>query len=233
MTKESTESTGTEATGATETAEATADESNALGTDGGIYTEPATESDATESTEDTTEGQEGDQTETDKPEGQNGGEADVVPETYEFTLPDGVELDEAAATAFGELGRELQLTQANADKLLPFYIEQMQAAHQSGADALVAMVDAESQTWREESLSAPDIGKDGIELARTAIEQFGGDGLKELREALTVTGLGNKNVFIRFCMRVAKACASDTLATGEGGGAKPSSETIAEHGIYA
>ena len=201
-------------------------ESNAEGQNQGLYAEPKAEPEATE--EGATEEQKGKETET-AAEGAEGDDAAKPSDGYEFALPEGVELDEAGATAFNELGKELGITQEQVTGLVPFFAERLQQQAESVADAITTQAEAQSQTWREETMAAKDIGEAGMKVAARAVERFGSDSLKQL---LNETGMGNHPELARFCMQVGKAIAEDTLETGTGSGANPA-DNVEERGIYA
>lgn len=219
-----TTSTGTEETGSVTTAEqaSTAEESEQ-----GIF-KPDAETKAEETS--TTEEQKGEETEAQKSEGETGSEADTVPETYEFSLPEGMELDKEGAEQFTALGHELGITQAQADKLSQFYVDRMQQQAKLGVDSLIAQAEAQSQTWREETLAEKDIGEAGVAIATRAVERFGSDSLKQW---LKESGMGNHPELVRFCMRVGNAIAEDTFETGTGGGAKIDDTALQERGFFA
>lgn len=204
-----------------------AEESTAEGSDKGVYAEPAAETEAEEVTS-TTEEQKGEETKTED-KGAEGSEAEEPPEVYEFSLPEGMELDEDGAAKFNELGKELGLTQAQADKLIEVYVDRLQQQAGSVADAIKTQAEAQSQTWREETEAAKDIGEAGLRKAARAIERFGSDSLKQM---LDETGMGNHPDLARFCMRVEQAFAEDKLETGTGVGANPA-DNVQERGIYA
>ncbi len=74
-----------------------------------------------------------------------------APEQYEaFKVPEGVTIDETAATEFGTLARELNLTQENAQKLVDYQIK-FQQAQNAKLDALTRK---QSDDWRAETLKA-------------------------------------------------------------------------------
>jgi len=73
----------------------------------------------------------GEENKPDKPEG--------APEKYEaFKVPEGVTIDETAATEFGALAKELNLTQENAQKLVDYQIK-FQQAQNAKLDAIAKL----------------------------------------------------------------------------------------------
>lgn len=205
-------------------------ESNAEGQEQGIYEEPEAEADAEETEEGTTtdDEQQGDETETET-KGDEGDDAETKPEGYEFALPEGVELDEAGATAFNELGKELGITQEQVTGLVPFFTERMQQAAQSWSDDLKATAEAQLQTQRDETLAFAPKGSEHARNAARVIEQFGDE---ETIKGLNESTVGDQLWMMKLCARVGAAIAEDTLEHGKGGGKQPA-EHVEERGIYA
>lgn len=220
------EKTDTAATGdAAETTDPVVDNSNAEGTEQGMYAEPSDESTEEEGT---TEEQEGGETDIEA-KGKEGDDAAEKPEGYEVPLPEGMELDEEGLAAFNELGKKLEITQEQVNELAPFFAERMQKQAESVVDSITTQAEKQSQTWREDSLAADDIGESGVKVAADAIKAFGSDSLKAWMDE---TGVGNHPELIRAFMRAGSAIAQDTLETGDGGGADPA-DNVEERGIYA
>lgn len=221
---------------------AAATDSAAEGTDAGIYTEDGATDDT--STEDgTTTDDEGKKVEKvenvddgtkegdDKEAKASDKDADTVPETYEFSLPDGMELDEEGVAKFAEIGKELGITQAQANKLAEFYVDRLQQADKSGADALMTRFNAEATKWREESETVAPKGSPEREAAARAIERFGSDSTKKW---LKESRLGDHPEMIRFCIRAGQAVTEDKLVTSDGpGNQKPDTAPEYDRGIYS
>lgn len=127
-------------------------------------------------------------------------EAPKVPEEYEnFTLPDGVEADEAMMDEFKPLAKELGLTQEAAQKLVD-----LQTKH------ALALAEAEQGEWNDlvkqwEAVAKSDkeIGGDKLDEARAnakkAVEKLG---TTEFAEMLEWTGTGSNPEMIRLLNRV-------------------------------
>lgn len=133
---------------------------------------------------------------------------DGPPEKYEFSAPEGVELDAAALEKFEPLARELGLTQEQANKLVALQAE-LVAQQQTN---MVAMREA----WKSESENDKEIGGDAfkpsMKAAQQALSKFG---TPELRAALDATGMGNHPELVRLMARVGKAMADDSFIKGD------------------
>lgn len=131
----------------------------------------------------------------------------VVPESYELVMPDGVQLDPAAAEEFTAIAKELKLDQAAAQKLADV-----------GAKMAQRQVEAHAQlvaTWTEQVKTDKEIGGDKLDenlgIARKAIDSFGSNELKTL---LNSTGMGNHPEVVKFALKVGKAISEDRFVTG-------------------
>ena len=137
--------------------------------------------------------------ETDAPQG--------APDQYEFndTVADAPEvLDPEVLTAFGEVAKDLNLPQEDAQKVL----DKVAPVIQERQAKELERVQAE---WANESKSDSEFGgealSDNIGVAKTALDTFGTDALKSL---LQETGFGNHPEIIRFMYRAGKAISEDS-----------------------
>jgi hypothetical protein len=137
----------------------------------------------------------------------------VVPESYELKMPDGVQLDSAAAEEFTAIAKELKLDQAAAQKLAD--IGAKMATRQAEAHAQLV------ETWTEQVKTDKEIGGDKLDqnlgIARKAIDTFGSPELKAL---LNSTGLGNHPEVVKLAFKVGKAISEDRFVTGSPKGAE-------------
>lgn len=131
----------------------------------------------------------------------------VVPESYELKMPDGVQLDSAAAEEFTAIAKELKLDQAAAQKLAD--IGAKMATRQAEAHAQLV------ETWTEQVKADKEIGGDKLDenlgIARKAIDTFGSPELKAL---LNSTGMGNHPEVVKLAFKVGKAISEDRFVTG-------------------
>lgn len=133
--------------------------------------------------------------------------APVVPEVYEFEMPEGVELDKDALNDFTGVAKELKLDQAAAQKLADVGVKMAQRQKEVFENTKAA--------WAEQARTDKDIGGEKFEqnlaMAKKTLETFGSP---ELKEILNVSGLGNHPVVIKFLVNTSKAISEDGFVTG-------------------
>ncbi|WP_164038045.1 peptidase [Serratia marcescens] len=143
----------------------------------------------------------------------------AAPEKYEFTPPEGQELDANALAVFEPIAKELGLSQEQAQKLVDIYpqLQQQQAEAWSKQVA----------DWGEQVKADKEIGGDkfnaSVGAAQRALDQFGNP---ELREYLNASGLGNHPALVRFCAKVGKAMAEDTFVVPNQGGQRSAADIL-------
>ncbi|HGM4941631.1 TPA: peptidase [Serratia marcescens] len=143
----------------------------------------------------------------------------AAPEKYEFSVPEGQELDANALAVFEPIAKELGLSQEQAQKLVDIYpqIQQQQAEAWSKQVA----------DWGEQVKADKEIGGDkfnaSVGAAQRALDQFGNP---ELREYLNASGLGNHPALVRFCAKVGKAMAEDTFVVPNQGGQRSAADVL-------
>jgi len=156
----------------------------------------------------------GDQTKTDDPtvdttapEATPAATAPAVPESYELKMPEGVALDEAAATEFTAIAKELKLDQATAQKFADVGAKMAQRQ----ADNHAKLV----ESWTEQVKTDKEIGGDklaeNLGVARKALDAFG---TPELRDVLNATGFGNHPAVIKAFYKIGQAISEDRFVTG-------------------
>lgn len=144
-----------------------------------------------------------------KPEG--------APEAYAaYTLPEGIELAEATVKDFNTIAKELNIPQAGAQKLVDFYVKQMQEAEQAPFE----FYKEQRTEWKKTITSDPNLGT-GTDLkpqVKTTISKFidsFGPGLaKDFREAMNFTGAGDHPAFIRAFYNIAQKFTEGSLVPG-------------------
>lgn len=148
-------------------------------------------------------------------------EGEGPPAEYKFEVPEGMVLDEAAASEFSVLAKDMGLSQENAQKLVGLYAAQQAKA----ADAHAALV----TSWTEQVKSDPAIGgeklAENLAIAKRAIDLAP----PEFKALLNETGYGNHPVFVKACIAWGKALSPDTVAKGDkpgDGSAKDPAKTM-------
>jgi len=140
-----------------------------------------------------------------------GSDAPEVPESYEFNMPEGMELDQALADAATPVFKELGLTQEQANKLTDLWSGQAQAQAQEQSEAFAAQL----EKWATELKNDKEVGGEAFDAntatAREAINKLGSD---ELRELMDSTGIGNNPAMFKFCLAVGKLLVEDQPGSG-------------------
>ena len=151
---------------------------------------------------------------------QDDGKPQGAPEKYEFATPEGMQFDDAVVGAFGEVAKDLNLSQEAAQKILD-KVGPVMAAQQNEA------LQAASTEWAEASKTDKEFGGDklneNLAVAKKAMDQFASP---ELRTLLNESALGNNPEVIRMFYRVGKAISEDGFVVG--GNAKNSEQTTAQ-----
>jgi hypothetical protein len=145
-------------------------------------------------------------------QGEQQAEVSQGSESYaEFSLPEGLRIDEAAFGEFSPLAKEFGLTQEQAQKLV---------------DVAAGLVDRTTKTaegvhadtikkWADDSRNDAEVGgKDfdaNLGIALAAIDKFGDD---ELKQILDASGFGNHPAVVRLFYRVGKAASNDGFVVG-------------------
>lgn len=130
-----------------------------------------------------------------------------APEKYEFKPTDKVSFDDTVIGAFSKVAKDLNLTQANAQKILdevsPVIVAQQQALTAKAKTEWISAVHADKEFGGDNLTS-------NLAIAKRALDTFG---TPELNKLLDVTGLGNNPEIIRAFYRAGKAIAEDKVVT--------------------
>jgi hypothetical protein len=142
---------------------------------------------------------------------EDGTPKDVAPEELEFTVPEGMEVNEPLMGEFKDLAKELGITQEVGQKLID-----LQTAHeQKRADESTQAWNDMQATWVNDAKADKEYGgtemNANLAVAKKTIDQFG---TPELKEMLDFTGAGNHPEIIRLFYRVGKAISDDNLVMG-------------------
>ena len=143
-----------------------------------------------------------------------------VPEAYEFKMPEGVELDKAAADEFSAIAKEHKLTQEQAQKFADIGAKMAQRQQEAHTKLV--------ESWVEQVKTDKDIGGDKLDenlaVARKALETFG---TPELRDVHNSTGLGNHPAVIKAFYKAGKAISEDRVVSGQpAGGQRDAAKTL-------
>jgi hypothetical protein len=145
-----------------------------------------------------------------------------APEKYEFNaeVADAPQkLDPEVLTAFGDVAKELDLPQEDAQKVL----DKVAPVIQERQTKMLEQVRAD---WANESQTDEEFGgealNENLNVAKQALDAFGTDAFKSL---LQETGFGNHPEIIRFMYRAGKAISEDSYV-GNSEGANPRGSNI-------
>lgn len=149
------------------------------------------------------------------------------PEKYEFTLPEGMEMDTAALEQFDPVARELGLNNEKAQKLVSMFA----AVRQRDAEASAETVKAMRTGWVDTAKADKDYGgakfAENLGIAKKALTEFG---TPALTQALNETGLGDHPEIIRVFHKIGLRLAEDKFVSARSATAPP--ETLASRMPY-
>lgn len=151
----------------------------------------------------------------DKPQG--------APEKYELAAPEGMTLEPETTAQFETVARELNLTNEQANKLVPLAAELVKRNAAQQQEAQVAQV----QKWLDETKADKEYGGEkfdtNVATVRSAVARFATPQLKELMDQ---TGLGNHPEVVRLFYRIGTAIADDKFVAGAPPAPKKSTESV-------
>lgn len=131
---------------------------------------------------------------------------------YEFTLPEGVSLDEEIGTELKALAKEKNLTKDEAQKFLDLGVKQ----RMKEAEAF----QRQRETWRETVRTDAEIGGANLEanlaLAKKAVDAFG---TPEAKELLLSSWVGEHPAIIKTFVAIGKAISEDGMVISSGSAA--------------
>ena len=141
-----------------------------------------------------------------KEEGEDGAEESKprergeVPEKYELTLPEDMELDQDTLDLFSPIFKELGLSNEDAQKLVEVYAPLMENQNERFAERAKQEFKAMVDGWKADTMK--ELGADAktkLAVANKAIDRLGSP---ELREVLDQTGVGNSKAFVLMMTKV-------------------------------
>jgi len=132
----------------------------------------------------------------------------LVPEKYEFAMPEGVVLDTALQEQFTPVLKDLRLNNSDAQKLVDAYTTmRTQEAVRMEAD-----LHAQVEGWKRSAIADREIGgrefQANVTAARTALAKFG---TPELTKFLNLTGMANHPELVRVFARIGKSIGPDSF----------------------
>lgn len=151
----------------------------------------------------------------------------VIPESYELTAPEGIELPADYIEQAKEVAKNYGLTQEQAQGL----VERDAKLIGSFRAAEIERHNSQVQAWGDEIKADKDLGGERfdktVQLARDAVARFGDDQLKTL---LNESGYGNHPAVVRLFAKIGASIAEDNRPPG--GGANPGQQRSAADILY-
>jgi hypothetical protein len=144
----------------------------------------------------------------------SGDEPTGAPEAYvDFTLPEGLELEPEATSAFKEAAKADNLSQAQAQK----YVDMASGLVKKTLDGFQEQHTQRVAQWGEQAKADPVVGgrdyEANVQVALSAVTKFGDP---ELKQAFEEYGLGNHPAFVRAFYRIGKAMGESGFVHGQG-----------------
>lgn len=135
------------------------------------------------------------------------GEQDTSIESYaDFTLPEGMGLDQAVLEQALPIFKEKGFTQEQAQAAVDLYAQDVQARGQEQEAAFSKLVDE----WKTQSVNDKEFGGDrfeqSVKIANSALDKFG---TPELKTLLNEHGVGNHPELIRMFLKVGRLTQED------------------------
>lgn len=228
MTAETTAGTATGDTTAGTTT--TTDAATGSTTPPGSGDAPQTTTTTTDTTTDTEQPGDGE-----KPkEGEGEDKGGQVPETYELTMPDGMELDATLLEKATPVFKEIGLTNEQASKLANVYADHIKAMGEGSAEKAEqwrternAQELAEQQNADIEALKADkEIGGANFDPVKKQVMDFVGTLPAEFTQMIDKKGLGNNPEFVRAIYRAIQYTPQDMGERPAGGGGSKSTASV-------
>jgi len=163
-----------------------------------------------------------------KPKESEGEAPTGAPEKYELAPPEGFELEPETTAAFEGVARELNLTNDQANKLVPLGAQLVAKVQAQQAEAHQQQV----AKWADEAKADKEYGGEkfdaSLAVALKARDRFA---TPELKTLMDQTGLGNHPEMVRLFHRIGTAIADDSFvqAPAAGGAQKSAASVLFDH----
>ena len=142
----------------------------------------------------------------------------AVPETYELSVPEGMELAPEQLTAFTALAKEAKLPQAVAQKFVAFASEHVQQIQNKTVQDWQRQLDSWKATFKADQEFGGAKLRASLAGVREVISKYGDE---DLMRDLRATGFENHPGLLRMLVRVSKVVGEDRLVRGGKPGSAP------------
>jgi hypothetical protein len=165
--------------------------------------------------------------------GDESNQSEGAPDSYEFTAPEGMEMDQGLADSVTPIFKELNLNQEQAGKLSAAYADHMKAQ----AEASQAAFSEQLETWKTELKNDQDFGGDKFEENAGAVSGFlhktvPADLKDDLLGMLNSTGVGNHPALVKYVHHLSKQFPTGEDNPASSGANPPSRTTSVEERMY-
>ena len=144
------------------------------------------------------------------------------PEGYALKFAEGTQVDAELLTDFQKAAHKMGISQAKAQELATMYQTHAAKTGERMVAAQRQAIEAMKTQWEDEARKSPTFEKD-VELARSALRQFGDEGLtKYLSESLA----GSHPAMVAFMARIGKALAEPEFRGQNVGGKEKTAADI-------
>ncbi len=140
-----------------------------------------------------------------------------APEKYtDFTVPEGFKLDPKMAEEAQTMFKDMNLSQANAQRLIDMYVARTQEASGAAHQSYLNM----RQDWVKEVMANPDLGPKLNDVKATisrALDSLGNPTLvANFKQAMDITGAGDNPAFISTFYAMAQRLTEGKHVSGAG-----------------
>lgn len=139
-----------------------------------------------------------------------------APEKYELTPPEGMQLDPVLMAEAEPVLRELNLTNEQANTILPL----ARKLQENTVQQIVELGAQQKKDWHDAFVADPEIGgpkrEETVHLAARGMDALGFPEGHSFREALTSSGFGNHPDMIRAFRRIGEMVGEDGFVRSDG-----------------
>ncbi len=132
-----------------------------------------------------------------------------APEKYDdFAIPEGFTMNEIALEGFTPLAKEAGMNQENAQKMIDLFVKVQNDTVKAADDQFNEESDRNVASIKSDNEIGGDNFSDNIKIANRVISSFGN---KDVRDALTQSGLGNHPEIVRMFLKIGNAMGEDSF----------------------
>lgn len=134
----------------------------------------------------------------------------VVPEKYEFKVPEGMAIDQGLVDKFTPILKEGNITQGVAQKLADVFMSHQAAQIDAHKTAAIDFYNGMVKEWKADTIK--ELGADYEKQLALAAKAIDNSKIPGLREMANMTGVGNHPAFVKFAIWAGKLVSQDSFA---------------------